>query len=849
MLRGALCIVLSAGLFWLLATCLWSAVEVPGAQRDEVQYQFIFPEACQPEPGERLVFLAGVAFFPVALAVGGLACRWCAARCRFRVPAAVLWAAELALGGLLLLLCRSALLGEEGQFHLARNLFYGHPWATLPLLGASLVALWWGGRGRLLRAASHALVLALLALLALVCTYDQKGAYAGHVHFNAMFDPVVQVQQGKALLVDYTNQYGLYPHFLQPVFACVGLSVLTFTAVMGLLTAGSYAALWVFLAGATRSRAAALLGLLALVYHNWFEGWAHSGEDLYFQYHPVRLVFPAALVLLAWHYLHRPGRGLYWGVSTLLAAGVLWNLDSGLPALLSWAAFLTFGELCRRPCWSALFRGLLHLAAAAAALAGVTAAYAAYTFLGHGALPDFLGMLYYQRLYYLSGFSMVPMPLPGTWVLVVLVYLAGLASSFLALQSGRDTPRVRMTFLLSVLGTGLFSYYQGRSVSCVLSLASWPCFLLLALFLDELLGSLRGRPGRPLAWLTAGVIAWGLAGSAWSILPHLPPTAVRIRENLGACLSPGPSPVEQEADLLRRATPPAGQALVISSRDGLLHLLSGVRSVCPSAYSQLVLLADFEDLCRLLAHRPDVNVFVDRESCPCAFCMLSEPKFPGLTVRAGWVLLFRLLLERGYEVTATPTGYVFRKRPAGAASLVGAPEPQAWGLELKDGQIGSGLPWPTFSWTSFSLEMVVRPAARQVARATLVGNHPGLDGRSGFVIEHEGDQVYSLTVGDGKGWRPLLRFRLEPEHWNYLAVVAEPGTVRVYLDGRQAGAADRSAITVQDSELPCRVGNWAGNDRLFTGLVKEVKVLRRALTPSEVGQRWQSVRRELSRLP
>lgn len=41
--------------------------------------------------------------------------------------------------------------------------------------------------------------------------------------FNAFFYSAVQVFSGKELLVDFVNHYGLYPHFLEPLFHLVGL--------------------------------------------------------------------------------------------------------------------------------------------------------------------------------------------------------------------------------------------------------------------------------------------------------------------------------------------------------------------------------------------------------------------------------------------------------------------------------------------------------------------------------------------------------------------------------------------------------------------------------------------------
>ena len=128
-----------------------------------------------------------------------------------------------------------------------------------------------------------------------------------------------------------------------------------------------------------------------------------------------------------------------------------------------------------------------HLTAAGAVLACAVLLYSAVIRLAYGAFPDYGQFLVYQRMYFAAGFMKIPMEWPATWALVALVYLAGLAYGALALAARRATPRVQMVFLLSVLGIGLSSYYQGRSHPNILLLVWWPAHLLLALFLDDLL--------------------------------------------------------------------------------------------------------------------------------------------------------------------------------------------------------------------------------------------------------------------------------------------------------------------------------------------------------------------------
>ncbi len=137
---------------------------------------------------------------------------------------------------------------------------------------------------------------------------------------------------------------------------------------------------------------------------------------------------------------------------------------------------------------------------------------------------------------------------------------------------------------------------------------------------------------------------------------------------------------------------------------------------------------------------------------------------------------------------------------------------------------------------------MVRPAADQVPHATLVSNHPGR-GTGGFVLHMETPDSCVLVVGDGKAWRTLLRFGVRPEVWNDLAVVDDGSTVTAYVDGRPVAAGSAAGLEVEDSSLPLQVGNWWGDDRPFHGLIREVRILNRALSPQEIAERTDCVRR------
>ena len=840
MIKGACCVAASVLLFLPLALWLYSANRMPAAQRDAIAQDFVVPGHCKPQPGERLAFLAGVVFLPAALFGLALARR----RWEHRLPA--LRGFRYGVGALLAAgLAAYIWLAQrtEEYFHVRRNVFFTAPLLAVPLLPAALAAMRWdlGGR-RWVRPLLHAAALGLAGLVGLACVFSDRSPDCGLLHFTAVFFPVVQVHLGKALLIDCASQYGLYPHLLQPLFAAVGLSVLSFTAVMGLLTAGAYLALWRFLARAAKNRTAAFLGFGTLLFNGWFCFARCANFDLYFQYMPIRFVFPALLVPLAWRYLRRPGPRLYWGLTALLAVGVLWNLDSGLPALLSWTAMLCFRELFAGAGWrDALRRILGHAAAAGAVLAAVVLLYTVAIRLAYGHFPDYRRFLAYQQIYFMAGYCKTAIPFPGTWVLAALVYLAGFAYAARAATSGRlrdpagrGARRAALVFLLSVLGFGLSSYYQAMCNPMSLMLVWWPALLLLALFLDDLLTRLKERPTAPGAWAAATAIGWFVVGSSCSLIPDVRFVGAAVADRLRGAADRKVIPQrEEEAVLLRRLVPPGGRVLVASAHSALIHLASGRAAPCPASLFQMARMEDFRDLGRALADHPSTCVLIDKPVLARLSWLVEDH---GLGELVG-------LLREKYEATAaTEQSILFARRTDGQAS----PDPgddAAFQVHIRDGALGAGMTFsPCSLHAPWSLEAVVEPTADEVPNAALVGNHPGR-GIGGFVLQMESPGSCALVAGDGKAWRVVCRFGVRPGDWNHLAVVDDGQAVTAYADGRPVASEAAAGLEIEDSPLPLQVGNWCGNDRPFHGLIRVVRILNRAISPQEIAEHAERVRR------
>jgi hypothetical protein len=380
----------------------------------------------------------------------------------------------------------------------------------------------------------------------------------------------------------------------------------------------------------------------------------HRGSyfDLYFQYVPLRLVFPALMLGLASVWLHRPSLALSCVIWILLACGLLWNLDSGAPAVAAWALLQLYVETESGRCAGRVRRLVQQGIIGLVAIAGVLAAHAVSTYVSAKVWPDYSLLFRSQAIFYAHGFGMMPMPWPGTWMVVIAVYLAGLAYAASAHAGGWGDIRARALFLVSMLGLLLFSYYQGRSHRAVLILAWWPAFPALTLLLDahfDYVIELAARidPLRLIGLVPAAI----LIGSVGSYFESLPAVGTNSGNQLAGVLHAEPVPYDRDADILRRQTDRHDSLWIISPRESVLHLATQRPEAARCSFNELLLMTDFPPLVSQLTSATNAEIWIDKAELEAAL-----PVHQGMQLVAG-------LLASAYEpVAASERGWLFRRR-------------------------------------------------------------------------------------------------------------------------------------------------------------------------------------------
>lgn len=315
------------------------------------------------------------------------------------------------------------------------------------------------------------------------------------VHLDAVMYPINQVVHGATLIADLPSQYGFYPEIISPIFKLVGVSVLSVTVFFAILHAMALFAVAAIVTKYVRSRLIALMAFLTiLIATSLFMYLNGIVEDIYVQYYPIRFFWPAVALLLFASYSANPGRAKLWALGAVAGLSIFWNIDTGIPVMISIAATLFVKPIIAR---RAFLQGTLTAALfSVVAVCTVLACFVVIRIKAGGPL-DLGDVLAYQKIFYMTGFGMIPMPLvPDPWQAVLAIYIAGAVTALSGWARGHDRSVNDVLFCSALLGLGLFTYFQGRSHVFCLVLVAWPAILISAILADQTLRAVSKRTTR-----------------------------------------------------------------------------------------------------------------------------------------------------------------------------------------------------------------------------------------------------------------------------------------------------------------------------------------------------------------
>lgn len=214
----------------------------------------------------------------------------------------------------------------------------------------------------------------------------QASPYAGNeINLGVVLMPIVNLFHGAFPPLDAQSQYGYYAYFMVPLLKLTGLSLFSQSALFSGLFALCLLSIYAFTLHACRRVAPALAATVAAVFINTSFGNVWPAE-LYLQYRPIRMLAPcAALILFVWMGNTATHSRRLCALS-LLGLLVLWNSDSGIPALAAFVVVMAADAFFDRTNAPArrLARSLARCAEGVAVLAAILALFALLLFAARG---------------------------------------------------------------------------------------------------------------------------------------------------------------------------------------------------------------------------------------------------------------------------------------------------------------------------------------------------------------------------------------------------------------------------------------------------------------------------------
>jgi hypothetical protein len=433
-------------------------------------------------------------------------------------------------------------------------------------------------------------------------------------HFNAAFYSVTQSVVGKLPLVDFTSQYGFYGDLLTPWFKLIGLTVFSFTATLAFLQFVAMTSVVVFAGSLIRNSIVLLLFTCSfLLIINWFD--ITLSFEPYFQYWPVRFLFPA-LALPAfskWQKNPDPLRTIF--CSILVGVGLIWNVDSGIAIALCWIA-IGIAKAVETQTLQGNWIGILkRLLISGLIIFGIVFSFILSLRLRSGGTLDLSTAFQYQKIFVQLGFYLLPMPREiHPWNLTLGLYLFCITLAVLKAFKIVTYAVIDSLFLLSVLGIGIFLYYTGRSHDFTFVNVMWPVPVILFVLLDRVITyvSKKALPfdfllffGYPILFM--GVLSMVRLGHGLHLLTRWTGNHYELSQS-------SPFEVWKNSEFIQQNLNGEKECAIIARHAGVYFAENKLASAIPGpSVGQYILQMDLDRLLQLLSSGSPRCVFLEEE--------------------------------------------------------------------------------------------------------------------------------------------------------------------------------------------------------------------------------------------
>lgn len=304
-------------------------------------------------------------------------------------------------------------------------------------------------------------------------------------NFQFVLDPIINLVNDAG--ADFSVAlYGNYAFFLAPVIRMFPDRILATSSLLVLLLIVCHLCLYFVVLKVTSQKLFAVVSSLAILFTAG--NYSVITTEPYFQYYPIRVIFPAIIILL---FLYSQAienkKHRYLLISFFCGFALIWNFDTGICITITFFFIRVMQEIensATEQGKSKLQKCLKRIANMVVCEFSTTILVLLLFFFIVIGVDNFAGLFRLQQDFYLQGFYMLPIPcLPNLWMLVMAIYIAG--GIYFFRHFGNQTKDKYMIFFLSIFGIGIFSYFQGRSYYTVLPTCIYPAIMLFFIFLNK----------------------------------------------------------------------------------------------------------------------------------------------------------------------------------------------------------------------------------------------------------------------------------------------------------------------------------------------------------------------------
>jgi len=669
----------------------------------------------------------------------------------------------------------------------------------------------------------------LLGLLLIVIiplnSFEFPYTWENKYDFNAVYYSMAQVYGGSPMLVNgLSNTYGLYAQLLNPVFQITGLTPLSFSTVMAILLGLCFVFQTYFVQKFTDNKLLSLLACLSLVFFPYLVSRLLTPFDPYFAIFPIRWLPVSTLMMVAAFYIPHKKKIWYVAGNIFLSILVLWNPEIGMVCFITWLALLAYTNLYMPDKKIAY----VHIAKLiVGSLFIFTAVFVVYTVmikLFYGVFPDFMSMFKMIIVFGSFGMGMLPMSVPHPWMLLAIIYITGFVYSLSSLFDKTITEKSSAVFVLSILGSGTFMYFVGRSHNWNLLPFSGPAFMLLAILGSDLWASTK--TSRLFSYkIIFAVVIFVLTVACVEMLFNA--------KDIGALTDNHQAKLQQAAEeesiksnqQFIAANTLSHEKIFVFTSDryqGLYFPPNKNRSAVNPGFIELALHTE------LSAY---LNVIRDS-----SFKVFIEPAFFDIILRH----LIVASVAAGYEFEKHNGSMVLLKKRASRDFYHGvlknnhaivyeffSDDPSGF---YKRVRYAHGNPAILLNGKTITAELVFRPTPQPYHNAVLLGNQ---NNDTGFIILCTDQQAtYGIVVAD-----ILISFTVNLNQLNYLAVSIQEQTIAIFLNGFLIGNLLLEK-PYKPSDRMLHIGNYGDNMLYYIGDIYEICLTETPLTEDEVTRKW-----------